>query len=68
MYLVTLRQNDVWWSGGIAVCIIIQVVAGVSAQSHEQTSVTSEMEKQYCLGRNFTDPGANMEAAEEKAF
>jgi hypothetical protein len=68
MYLVTLSQKDVWWSGGIAVCILIHVLAGVSAQLQEQTSVTSEREKHYFLGKNLTDPGANMDAAEEKAF
>jgi hypothetical protein len=64
MYLATLRQKDVWWSGGIAVCIL----AGVSVQLHEKTFVTSETEKHYSLGRNLTDPGANMDAAKEKAF
>ena len=68
MYLVTLRQKDVWWSGGIAVCILIHVLAGVSVQLHEKTSVNSEIEKYYSLDRNLTDPGVNMEAAEEKPF
>jgi hypothetical protein len=68
MYLATLRQKDVWWSGGIAVCILIHVLAGVSVQLHEKISVTSEIEKHYSQGRNLTDPGANMDAAKEKAF
>ena len=68
MYLITLRQKDVWWSGGIAVCILIHVLTVMSAQLHEQRSVTSEIEKHYSSGRNLTDPGANMDAAEEKAF
>jgi len=39
----------------------------VSAQLHEKTSVTSEVEKHYS-DRNLTDPGDNMDAAEEKEF
>jgi hypothetical protein len=66
MYLVTLCQKYVWKSGGVAVCILIHVLAGVRAQLHEQMSVHSEIGKQYSLGRKLADPAANMDAAEGK--